>query len=159
MSDKPWAGRFTQAADAAAERFTASLAFDRRLWPYDVAGSIAWARALGRAGLLSGEERDAIVKGLEALTAECAAAAREAGVFDEVMASLDASEKDVSWAERVTGGSVAELAVMVSVSLAPFAAPAGTLTVTAIVWLWPGASGPTVAGSDAAHSPPLRLSP
>ena len=53
MTDKPWGGRFTQAADAAAERFTASLAFDRRLWPYDIAGSVAWARALALAGLLA----------------------------------------------------------------------------------------------------------
>ena len=45
--------------------------------------------------------RSVMVKGLEALTAECAAAAEAAGVFDEVMASLDASEKHIPWAERV----------------------------------------------------------
>jgi 3-hydroxyisobutyrate dehydrogenase-like beta-hydroxyacid dehydrogenase len=45
--------------------------------------------------------RSVMVKGLEALTWECAAAARAAGVFDEVMASLDASEKAVGWAARV----------------------------------------------------------
>ncbi|MBO9499913.1 MAG: NAD(P)-dependent oxidoreductase [Novosphingobium sp.] len=45
--------------------------------------------------------RSVMVKGLEALTWECAAAARAAGVFDEVMASLDASEKATGWAERV----------------------------------------------------------
>jgi 3-hydroxyisobutyrate dehydrogenase-like beta-hydroxyacid dehydrogenase len=45
--------------------------------------------------------RSVMVKGLEALTWECAAAARAAGVFDEVMASLDASEKAIGWAERM----------------------------------------------------------
>ena len=45
--------------------------------------------------------RSVMVKGLEALSAECAAAAEAAGVFDEVMASLDASEKHIPWAERV----------------------------------------------------------
>lgn len=45
--------------------------------------------------------RSVMVKGLEALTWECAAAAHAAGVFDEVMASLDASEKAIGWAERV----------------------------------------------------------
>ncbi len=45
--------------------------------------------------------RSVMVKGLEALTWECAAAAQAAGVFDEVMASLDASEKAIGWAERV----------------------------------------------------------
>ena len=72
-SRKPWAGRFTREADPAAERFTGSLAFDRRLWPHDVAGSIAWARALARAGVLTPGERDAIVRGLEAVRGELAA--------------------------------------------------------------------------------------
>jgi len=45
--------------------------------------------------------RSVMVKGLEALSAECAAAAEQAGVFDEVMASLDASEKNASWAAKV----------------------------------------------------------
>jgi argininosuccinate lyase len=70
---KPWGGRFTELSDPTAERFTASLAFDRRLWPYDIAGSIAWARALARAGLLDAAERDAIVGGLESVRDELAA--------------------------------------------------------------------------------------
>src|SRR6266403_1877489 len=45
-------GRCAQGADPAAERFTGSLAFDQRLWPQDIAGSIAWARALSRSRLL-----------------------------------------------------------------------------------------------------------
>jgi argininosuccinate lyase len=73
---KPWGGRFAQSADPTAERFTASLAFDQRLWPQDVAGSIAWARALARARLLTEAERDAIVKGLETVRGEL-----EAGTF------------------------------------------------------------------------------
>ena len=62
---KAWSGRFTAKTDAAAERFTGSLAFDRRLWPYDVRGSIAWARALARAGVITATERDALVTGLQ----------------------------------------------------------------------------------------------
>jgi 3-hydroxyisobutyrate dehydrogenase-like beta-hydroxyacid dehydrogenase len=45
--------------------------------------------------------RSVMVKGLEALTWECAAAAEAAGVLDEVVASLDASEKPLKWAERI----------------------------------------------------------
>ena len=67
---KPWGGRFTTGADPVAETFTASLAFDRRLWPYDIAGSVAWAGALARAGLLSDAERATIVQGLEAIRRE-----------------------------------------------------------------------------------------
>lgn len=44
--------------------------------------------------------RSVMVKGLEALTAEMVLAASQAGVLDEVLASLDASEKQVSWFER-----------------------------------------------------------
>ncbi|HEV8616467.1 MAG TPA: argininosuccinate lyase [Methylomirabilota bacterium] len=69
-SGKPWGGRFTQGADPTAERFTGSLAFDQRLWPHDIAGSVAWAHALARAGLLTNGERDTIIGGLEAVRAE-----------------------------------------------------------------------------------------
>jgi len=72
-SEKLWGGRFTKGADPTAERFTGSLAFDRRLWPHDIAGSVAWAKALARAGLLSAAERDAIVRGLAAVRDELAA--------------------------------------------------------------------------------------
>jgi argininosuccinate lyase len=69
-SSKPWGGRFTQGADPTAERFTGSLSFDQRLWPQDILGSVAWARALARAGLLTAAERDAIIAGLEAVREE-----------------------------------------------------------------------------------------
>jgi 3-hydroxyisobutyrate dehydrogenase-like beta-hydroxyacid dehydrogenase len=44
--------------------------------------------------------RSIMVKGLEALTAEMVLAASKAGVLDEVLASLDASEKPISWRDR-----------------------------------------------------------
>jgi len=65
IAAKPWAGRFDEPTDAFVEAFTASIGFDQRLYPYDIAGSIAHARMLARQGILSGEERDAIVAGLE----------------------------------------------------------------------------------------------
>src|SRR4030095_11428759 len=67
---KPGRGRFTTGSDPLAETFTASLSFDRRLWPFDIAGSIAWAGALARAGLLSDGERASIVQGLETVRDE-----------------------------------------------------------------------------------------
>jgi len=75
-SGKTWGGRFAAGADAEAEAFTASLGFDRRLWPHDLAGSEAWARALARAGVLTDAERDAVLVGLGAVRAEL-----EAGRF------------------------------------------------------------------------------
>ena len=50
--------------------FLASLPFDRRLAAYDVTGSIAWARALERAGVLTGDETRSIIGGLESVRAE-----------------------------------------------------------------------------------------
>ena len=61
---KPWGGRFREAAHPAAERFTASLSFDRRLWAHDLRASEAWAGALERAGLLSPAELAEILNGL-----------------------------------------------------------------------------------------------
>jgi 3-hydroxyisobutyrate dehydrogenase-like beta-hydroxyacid dehydrogenase len=55
--------------------------------------------AVGRASSIK-MIRSVMVKGIEALTAECMLAADAAGVRDEVLASLDASEKPRSWAER-----------------------------------------------------------
>ena len=80
-----WGGRFTAANDPLMARFNASLPFDWRLWDADIAGSIAWARAIARAGLLTDAERDRIIAGLAALRAEIAAdpPAAFAGATDE----------------------------------------------------------------------------
>src|SRR6185436_3468045 len=69
-SGKAWSGRFAGGADPTAEAFTSSLSFDRRLWPYDLEGSAAWARALRRAALISEAELTAIIQGLAAVRAE-----------------------------------------------------------------------------------------
>ncbi|HID45390.1 MAG TPA: argininosuccinate lyase, partial [Chromatiaceae bacterium] len=66
MTDKKlWAGRFNQPTDAFVEAFTASVEFDQRLADYDIQGSIAHATMLARQGILSDEERDLIIAGLE----------------------------------------------------------------------------------------------
>ena len=61
---KPWSGRFQQDTDKLVEEFTASIHFDRRLYPYDIQGSMAHARMLGRQAIISEEEAAAIVEGL-----------------------------------------------------------------------------------------------
>jgi argininosuccinate lyase len=68
MSDKkPWSGRFNEPTDAFVEAFTASVDFDRRLYRYDIQGSIAHATMLADCGILTPEERDRIIAGLEAI--------------------------------------------------------------------------------------------
>jgi argininosuccinate lyase len=65
-----WSGRFDAAPDAAAFEFGASFRFDRRLFEDDVTGSIAWGRAIAKAGVLSEAEARQIEDALNALLAE-----------------------------------------------------------------------------------------
>ncbi len=76
VDSNPWSGRFTETMDALVEAFTESVSFDRRLASCDIEGSIAHATMLGEVGVLTGEERDAIVEGLRAIAADI-----EAGRF------------------------------------------------------------------------------
>ena len=68
--EKPWQGRFTGTTDKLVEEFTSSLHFDRRLYRQDIAGSIAHARMLGHQGILSPQEVDQMVAGLETIRQE-----------------------------------------------------------------------------------------
>ncbi len=68
-----WHGRFAGGPSDALMAFTVSLPFDRRLWPDDLAGSRAHVRGLARAGLLTDDERDAILGALETVAAELTA--------------------------------------------------------------------------------------
>jgi argininosuccinate lyase len=70
MSNRMWGGRFSAGPDAIMEEINASIGFDHRLYRQDIAGSIAHARMLAEVGILSREDRDAIVGGLEAVQAE-----------------------------------------------------------------------------------------
>ena len=67
---KPWSGRFIEATRKSVEKFTESLSFDHRLYPYDIQGSIAHARMLGSVGLMSKTDADKIIKGLKAVEQE-----------------------------------------------------------------------------------------
>jgi argininosuccinate lyase len=66
-NEKPWGGRFTEATDKLVEEFTESVSFDHALYRYDIQGSIAHARMLAHVGVLTTEERDAIVAGLQTI--------------------------------------------------------------------------------------------
>ncbi len=67
---KLWGGRFAKATDSLAQQYNASLPFDIRLYEADITASVAWARALVGAGVLSTAEMEAIVEGLEQVRAE-----------------------------------------------------------------------------------------
>lgn len=84
MSDKLWAGRFTQPTDAFVEEFTASIGFDQRMYRYDILGSITHARMLARQDIIPNHDAEKIVEGLNEIMAEI-----EAGRFEFSVARED----------------------------------------------------------------------
>ena len=69
---KIWGGRFSEGTDAFVERFTASISFDKRLYQYDIVGSIAHAKMLAKVGIITEEEKLKIIEGLEDITKKIA---------------------------------------------------------------------------------------
>ncbi|WP_445158735.1 argininosuccinate lyase [Halomonas sp. E14] len=69
-TNQSWGGRFSEPTDAFVERFTASVGFDQRLALQDIQGSIAHATMLARVGVLTDDERDAIINGLGEIRGE-----------------------------------------------------------------------------------------
>ena len=63
-------GRFHKAADKLAAEYTASIPFDWRLYPYDIAGSIAHAKMLAKQGIISTKEAEIITEGLVSIREE-----------------------------------------------------------------------------------------
>lgn len=70
IPSKPWGGRFTEATDAFVERFTASISFDQRMYRQDIKGSIAHATMLADVGVITTEERDIIIGGLQSILSD-----------------------------------------------------------------------------------------
>jgi len=68
--NRSWGGRFDSKPDSATQAFTASIGFDRRLYAYDIRGSIAHATMLASVGILTAAEKNTIVKGLGDIEAE-----------------------------------------------------------------------------------------
>ena len=67
---KLWGGRFTQRTDELMERFNRSFDFDWRLYAADIRGSVAYAKALARAGIVTDEERNRLIEGLSQVRAQ-----------------------------------------------------------------------------------------
>jgi argininosuccinate lyase len=98
---KLWGGRFSKEIDDLLARFGASIGFDRRMYRADVQGSIAWAGALERVGVISPAERDQLVEGLQRVLEEW-----ESGAFE-----LHPEDEDVHTAvERRLGELIGPLA-------------------------------------------------
>lgn len=64
MTEKPWDGRFTEKTDKIVEDFTSSIDVDKRLYTYDIEGSIAHCRMLAKASIISEEDASSLMEGL-----------------------------------------------------------------------------------------------
>ncbi len=67
---KPWSGRFKESTDTLMEQFSASISFDRRLYAYDIEGSIAHCQMLAKCKIISQAESKKIVGGLKRVLKE-----------------------------------------------------------------------------------------
>ena len=96
-----WGGRFSGKLDQNAFDLNTSLPFDQRMAMQDVKGSVAWAAALARAGVLAEDESSRIISGLEAVEAE----------FDSDSFAFAESDEDIHTAvERRLGELIGPLA-------------------------------------------------
>ena len=80
---KLWGGRFTGVTDTLMSQFQDSIYFDIRLWQADITGSIAYSKALARAGIISEAESQTLQHGLEQVRAEFAEERFELKTGDE----------------------------------------------------------------------------
>jgi argininosuccinate lyase len=73
-----WGGRFSEPSDDDLKALNDSMRFDRRMYREDILGSIAYARAIAAVGVITSEEADAIIGGLQVVLAEF-----EGGTFEQ----------------------------------------------------------------------------
>ena len=64
MSKKLWNGRFSEKTDRSVEDFTSSIDMDKRLYLYDIEGSVAHCSMLAKASIISEEEASLLIQGL-----------------------------------------------------------------------------------------------
>ena len=62
-----WGGRFTKETDKLVYNFNASISFDQKFYRQDIRGSKAHVQMLAKQGILTEEERDSIIAGLDSI--------------------------------------------------------------------------------------------
>jgi argininosuccinate lyase len=94
-TNQSWGGRFNEPVDAFVARFTASVNFDQRLAQQDIQGSMAHAKMLEQAGVLSADELALICDGLQQIATEIAAGSFDWSVaLEDVHMNIEAALTD-----------------------------------------------------------------
>ena len=86
---KLWGGRFAGGPSPLLDAINRSIGTDFRLWPHDVRLSKAWALALGRAGVLTMEESDALRAGLDRVGVRLAGGAQPIATDEDIHTMID----------------------------------------------------------------------
>ena len=89
-----WAGRFSEPMSDLVRRYTASVDFDKRMWPQDIRGSLAHARMLARQSIISAQDLADIERGMAQVKSEI-----ESGQFEW---SLDLEDVHLNIEKRLT---------------------------------------------------------
>jgi argininosuccinate lyase len=89
-----WAGRFSEPMSDLVKRYTASVDFDKRMWPQDIRGSLAHARMLARQSIISAQDLADIERGMAQVKSEI-----ESGQFEW---SLDLEDVHLNIEKRLT---------------------------------------------------------
>mmetsp|Transcript_999 Transcript_999/g.2544 ORF Transcript_999/g.2544 Transcript_999/m.2544 type:complete len:469 (+) Transcript_999:130-1536(+) len=97
-------GRFSGGVDPIMEKFNESIHFDKRMWAQDIRGSIAYAKAIGKVGIISDEEVKTLVEGLEKVYQEWAEGKFELKPGDEDIHT--ANERRLTEIVGATGGKL-----------------------------------------------------
>lgn len=95
-----WGGRFESGPDALFTALNDSLPFDYRLALHDIAGSVGWAKAIHRAGVLTSDEMTRILAALDQLRAEVNANPRAPLATPDPPHNAPHDEDIHSWVER-----------------------------------------------------------
>jgi argininosuccinate lyase len=93
---KLWGGRFSEPTDAMMERINASIGFDRRFYAQDIKGSQAHAAMLARQGIISQDEAQSIIKGLDQVHQEIEAGQMEfSDSLEDIHTHVEARLKEI----------------------------------------------------------------
>jgi argininosuccinate lyase len=84
-----WGGRFSEPSDADLRAINDSIGFDKRMYAQDIAGSIAYARAIAAAGVITDEEAQIIIGGLEKVRDEFTAGTFELKQDEDIHSAIE----------------------------------------------------------------------
>lgn len=97
-------GRFKGGTDPVMEKFNESISFDKRMWSQDIRGSVAYAKAIHKVGIITEEEKDKLVDGLGKVKEEWANGTFELKSGDEDIHT--ANERRLTEIIGPTGGKL-----------------------------------------------------